>query len=60
MFNCYRFEKKKQNRYLLINPPSVTKFYIFSMIYMSSMYIKGGMGMKRFITRASGNTISKG
>ncbi len=29
------------------------------MIYMSSMYIKGGMRMKSFITRASGNTISK-
>ncbi len=29
------------------------------MMYMSSMYIKGGMGMKRFITCASGNTISK-
>ncbi len=29
------------------------------MMYMSSMHIKGGMGMKRFITRASGNTISK-
>ncbi len=29
------------------------------MIYMSSVYIKGGMRMKSFITRASGNTISK-
>ncbi len=34
-------------------------FYIFGMMYMSSMYIKGGMGMKRFITRARGNTVSK-
>ena len=66
---CLRIDKclsaidlRKRNRivrYLLIKPSSVTIFYIFGMMYMSSMHIKGGMGMKRFITRASGNTISK-
>ena len=46
-------------RYLLIKTLFVTKFYIFGMVYMSAIYIKGGMGVKRFIIHANGNKIFK-
>ncbi len=29
------------------------------MVYMSAIYIKGGMGVKRFIIHANGNKIFK-